>query len=222
MLPQILEATTESGVQETVYSVLTFTPAQIKLGILTIIVIGIAIYFIVRPTPEKTKSAEDFLTSLATQIMAIILANIDYRVDGFDGTIELSFDDFKKKIIDMVYDEAWDFVQKAVAKAVEDGKIDGLASKYIKKESVEKLVQVILSRDNIQTKFKSAFDTIIDKFNEQTEKENEEAAKFAEECEKAPLEDGGSVDTSEVEIFANDNEATPDDFNEEDIIEYIE
>ena len=37
MLPQILEATTESGVQETVYSVLTFTPAQIKLGILTII-----------------------------------------------------------------------------------------------------------------------------------------------------------------------------------------
>ena len=222
MLPQILEATTESGVQETVYSVLTFTPAQIKLGILTVLVIGIAIYFILRPTPEKTKSAEDFLTSLATQIMAIILANIDYRVDGFDGTIELSFDDFKKKIVDMVYDEAWDFVQNAVAKAVEDGKIDGLASKYIKKESVEKLVEIIISRDNIQTKFKDGFDTIINKFNEQTEKENDEAAKFAEECEKAPLEDGDSVDTSEIEIFANDNEATPEDINEDDLVEYIE
>lgn len=206
---------------ENTFAVLTFTPAQIKLIILTILVVGFAIYFILRPTPEKTKTAQDFLSKLSTQIMAIIIANIEYRVDGFDGTIELSFDDFKKKLIDTIYEEAWSFVETTLKKAVEDKKLDGLTAKYIKKESVESLVNLVLSRDNIQIKFKDAFDNMITKFNEQVEKENAEAEKFAQECENQPEEDGDLADTSEVEIFTQ-SIPVESEVDEDQFIEIIE
>ena len=228
MLPLILlseEITTELSteletVEEVTNTVMTFTPAQIRLGILVLLVVGLAIYFIIRPTEEKTKSAQEFLNGLATQVMAIILTNIDYRLDGFDGTIEMSFDDFKNKIVDAIYDDAWNFVEDAVKKAVEEGKLNNISAKYIKRESVESLVKLILSRDNIQMKFKQAFDKLIETYNNQALKEEEEDRKFAEECEKAPLdEDIETPSTEEVEAFIPTD--APTDYNPEDIEETV-
>ena len=45
---------------ENTFAVLTFTPAQIKLIILTVLVVGFAIYFILRPTPERPKQHRIF------------------------------------------------------------------------------------------------------------------------------------------------------------------
>lgn len=229
MIPQLIllseEISTELSteletVEEVTSTVMTFTPAQIRLGILAILVIGLALYFIIRPTEEKTKSAQEFLNGLATQVMAIILTNIEYRLDGFDGTIEMSFDDFKNKIVDAIYEDAWNFVEDTVKKAVEEGKLNNISAKYIKRESVESLVKLILSRDNIQIKFKEAFDKLIEKYNTQALKEEEQDRKFAEECEKAPLDiEVETPSTEEVEAFVSDD--APLDYKPEDIEESV-
>lgn len=209
-----------STVVEETSQVMTFTPAQIRLGILAILVVGIALYFIIRPTPEKTKNAEEFLNNLATQIMAIVLTNIEYRVNGFDGSIELSYEDFRQKILDAIYDEAWSFVEKTVQKAVEEGKLNNISSKYIKRESVESLVNIIVSRDDIQTKFKEAFDQIIKQFNDQAMKEEAADKQFAEACEQVPEEAGDKVQDEQTEAFVPTESS--DDINVFDLIEPVE
>ena len=205
----------EEVVDETSH-VLTLTPQQIKLGILALVIVGLAVYFIVKPTPEKTNSAKAFLNSLGSQIMAIILAEIDYRINTYDGTIDLSFDDFKKKLLDTIYDESWDFVQKAIEKAVDEGKLNSIAAKFIKKESVESLVNIIVGRDNIQQKIVEAFNILFDKYNSQMLQEEQADVAFAEQCENEPLdEDDEPIPDEYVEAFIGNSEN--DDYNEIDL-----
>ena len=193
----------ENVVETTEKTGFTLSMAQMKVLILIALVIIIAVYIIVKPTPEKMDKAKKFLNSLATQIMAITLANIEHKINTYDGTIDLSFDDFKKNLLDVIYEDAWDFVDTAVKQAVEDGKLDSVISKYIKRESVESLVNIVVGRDTVQQKFVEAFNLLFDKYNEQMGKDEEEAAAFAEAAEKEPEEPGDPADDTKVDLFSD-------------------
>ena len=118
----LLSEAVEEVVEETTSTGISLTDSQIKLILLVVAVIGIALYFILRPTPEKTEQAKKFLNSLATQIMGIVYANLEYKIETYNGTIDLSFEEFRDKIVEVVYVESWSFVEKAVKDAVEAGK----------------------------------------------------------------------------------------------------
>ena len=220
MLYKLYEAADEViEVVEETSNTFTLTPQQVKIGILILVVIGLAIYFIVRPTEEKTNEATKFLNSLATQIMSIIFANIEYKINTYDGTIDLSFDEFKEKLLDTIYDESWSFVEKSVKDAVEKQKINPIAAKYIKRESVESLVNVVIGRENVQQKLVDAFNLLFDKYNEQMIKEEEEDAAFAAACENEPEDEPEIVKDEAVEAFTGNSEA---DEPSEEIQESIE
>ena len=79
------------------------TAPQLRLIILAVIVLAICAYFILKPTEERKSTAKNYLNSLATNIMGIVLANIDFRVNSFTGKIETNFDDFKQSLVDEIY-----------------------------------------------------------------------------------------------------------------------
>ena len=219
----LLSEAVEEVVEETTSTGISLTDSQLKLVLLAVAVIGIAIYFILRPTPEKTEQAKKFLNSLATQIMNIVYANIEYKIETYNGTIDLSFDEFKEKIVNVVYTESWSFVEKAVKDAVEAGKLDPIAAKFIKEESVKSLVDVVVGRDTIQKKFVEAFNKIFDMYNEQQLHDEEEDKAFVDQMEAEPLEEPEPIKDEQVEAFVGNSEADnePDEITQDDIEEVI-
>ena len=200
----------EEVVEEATAQPFTISAATLRLIILGVIVLAICGYFILKPTEERKNNAKKYLNGLATNILGIILANIDFKIDSFTGKVETNFDDFKQNIIDEIYKESWDFVDSTIKKAVADGKIDALASRYIKKESVESLVDLIVSRDDVITKFKKAYDMLSDEVIKEIMKEEEQARLAAEEAESQEEEPGDPVVEDSVEAFGS-NEPNPDD-----------
>lgn len=204
----------ETVSENTANSGITLSMNQMKVLILIAVVIIIAVYVIVKPTPEKTERAKKYLNNLATQIMQIVFANIDYKINSYDGTIDLSFDDFKQKLLDVIYEESWSFVQASLEQAIEKGELDSIVSKYIKKESVESLVNIVVGRDDVHQKFVDAFNVLFDKYNDQMGKEEEQDAAFAEEAENQPIEDGDPADPTKVDLFADSvDEKDTENFN---------
>lgn len=202
---------------------ISLTDSQLKLILLVAVVICIAVYFIIRPTPEKTEQAKKFLNSLATQIMGIVYANLEYKIETYNGTIDLSFDEFKEKIVDIVYTESWSFVEKSVKDAVETGKLDPIAAKFIKEESVRSLVDVVVGRETVQKKFVEAFNKIFDMYNEQMQKEEDEDKAFADQMETVPLEEPEPIKDEQVEAFVGNSESDiASDISENDIEEIID
>ena len=219
----LLSEAVEEVVEETTSTGISLTDSQVKLILLVVAVIGIALYFILRPTPEKTEQAKKFLNSLATQIMGIVYANLEYKIETYNGTIDLSFEEFRDKIVEVVYVESWSFVEKAVKDAVDAGKLDPIAAKFIKEESVKSLVDVVVGRETVQKKIIEAFNKIFDMYNEQQLQEEEEDKAFAEKMEAEPLEEPDPVVDEQVEAFVGNSEADdlPSEITEDDIEEVI-
>ena len=155
--------------------------------------------------------------------MNIVYANIEYKIETYNGTIDLSFDEFKEKIVNVVYTESWSFVEKAVKDAVEAGKLDPIAAKFIKEESVKSLVDVVVGRDTIQKKFVEAFNKIFDMYNEQQLHDEEEDKAFVDQMEAEPLEEPEPIKDEQVEAFVGNSEADnePDEITQDDIEEVI-
>ena len=196
------------------------TAPQLRLIILAVIVLAICAYFILKPTEERKSTAKNYLNSLATNIMGIVLANIDFRVNSFTGKIETNFDDFKQSLVDEIYKESWDFVETVIKKEVKDGKLDSIASKYIKRQSVESLVDLVMSRDDITKKLKVAYERLSNEVIQEMMKEEEAARIAAEKAEAEEEEPGDPVSEDSVEAF--DSGVADTSTNEEDLYEPIE
>lgn len=194
----------EEVVQQT-NQIPTIAPSTFRLIVLGVIVVGICIYFIFRPTNERKNMAKKYLNSLATNILGIVLANLDFKINTFTGKIETNFEDFKKSLVDEIYKESWDFVETVIKKAVKDGKIDSIAAKYIKKESVESLVDLVISREDIVVKFKKAYDRLSNEVLNQIMKEEEKARLEAEAAEEQEEEPGEIKEDDSIEAFAVEN-----------------
>jgi len=111
-------------------------------------------------------------------------------------------------------------VETALKQAIKEGKIDPIAAKYIKKESVESLVDLIISRDDILQKVKKAYDYMSNEVLMTILKEEEKARKEAEEAEAQEEEPSDPVTEDSVEAFGIGEGAK--DVNAEDLYEPYE
>lgn len=184
--------------------------STIRVALLAILVLGICIYFILKPTEARKNTAKKYLNDLATNIMSIVLANIDFKVDSFTGKIETNFDDFKDSLVQEIYAESWNFVETAIKQEVKDGNLDPIASKYIKKESVESLVDLVMGRDDIIQKLKSAYNHLSNEVIQSILLEEAKAKEAAEEAEKQEEEPSTPVEEESVEAFSSSETPTED------------
>lgn len=205
---------------EVIERLTSISAPTLRLIILGVIVAAICAYFIFKPTEERKSMAKKYLNNMATNILSITLANLDFKVNSFTGKVEANFDDFKQDLLDEIYKESWDFVDTAIKQGVKEGKIDPIAAKYIKKESVESLVNLIISRDDVVQKLKRAYDTLSNEVIAAIMKEEAKARQEAEEAEAQEEEPGDPVPEESVEAFGNGEQAT--DVKAEDLYEPYE
>lgn len=206
MLPVLLS---EYGLEDEVYAVEQSTniftnPTTIKFIVLFAILIIGAIIFVFHPTAEHKKAAKLYLEGMISKIYAIAVANIDFVIDESTGDISIiNFDEFKKQITQMIYDDSWSFVEKSVDDAVTGKALDFVAKRLIKKESVEQIVDLVLNRKDIKKMIKDAFERVSNESINSMIKHDEEAKKEAEAIEAMPEEFDNEASTEVVEAFTN-------------------
>ena len=167
------------------------SPTTIKFIILFAILITIGAVIVFHPTDQNKKDAKQFLEKMISTIYSIVLANIEYiTTDGADGANKLDFNEFKKQVIDMIYGDAWAFVETSVDKAVTDGKLDYLAKKLIKKENVNKLVDLIVKRRDVNNLLTEAFEQVSNAMFQTMVSNDKKAAEEAAAFEKEEIPEG--------------------------------
>lgn len=192
----------------------------LKFGILIVIVVAICVWFIFRPSDEKKKIAQDYLTSMATQVMEIAFANIsiDLTQDIMVDAIKFDYKTFEEKVLEAIKKDSWDFVKTSIKYAVDNGKLDPLASRLITEESVNALVKLIVGRPDMKEAFKDAYNHLANTIVKDMQDEAEKAKQLAEWAEKQPSEPGDPVSTETVNVLAADKTKVDDS----DTIEIIE
>ena len=175
----------------------------VKFGILILIVAAISVWFIMRPTDEKKKIAQDYLAKMATQVMEIALANIsiDLSKQIMVDAVNFDYKTFKEKALAAIKKDSWDFVKTSIKYAVDNNELDPLASRLITEESVNALVDLIMGRTNMEEALRDAYNYLADSTIKEMEEEAEKAKKLAEWAEAQPAESGGPVEDKTVEAF---------------------
>ena len=209
ILSEIVEETTEAT--KTIFGY----PVDIvaKFGILILIVAAISVWFIMRPTDEKKKIAQDYLTKMATQIMNIAFANMSIDLSGqiMQDALQFDFKTFKEQVLKAIKTDSWDFVKSALKYGVDKGEIDPLASRLITEESVNALVDLVMGRSDMQEALKNAYTYITEKYIKDVEEEDKKSKALAEWAESQPAESGDPVPSETIEVLAPDDPEPIDD-----------
>lgn len=209
------------------------TVAITKFVILFAILIIVGAIIIFRPTNKNKKDAKQFLEKLITTIYSIVMANIEYiTTDGAEDANKLDFNEFKKQLVEMMYNDAWSFVETSVDTAVSEGKLDYIAKGLIKKSNVDNLVDLIVKRRDTNNMIQEAFNQISNAAFKSIIDNEKKAVEEAAAAEEGKIPEGygepdmdliNKVDKEQedngiVEAFANPEDTAPTD----DIDEVIE
>lgn len=184
-----------------------------KFVILIVIVAGICVYFILKPSDARKKLAEEYLTKLATDVMNIAFANLDIEIASniMESTIAFKYEEFRKAVIEAIKKDSWDFVQSSIKYSITHDKLDPLAARLISEDSVNKLVDLVLGRADMQTSMRNAYETLTNKVLKEMEEEEAKAKQLADMAEAQPEEPSDPVDDSVVECFTDNTNSDIDD-----------
>ena len=213
LLSEIIEEETEV-VTETAKTIFGYPVETVaKFGILILIVAAISVWFILRPTDEKKKLAQDYLTKMATQIMNIAFANMSIDLSGqiMQGAMQFDYKTFKEQALKAINDDSWEFAKASIKYAVDKGELDPLASRLITEESVAALVKLVMGRPDMEEALKNAYRYITETYIKEVEEEDKKAKQLAAWAEAQPAESGGEVPKESIEILAPDDPNPVDD-----------
>ena len=199
LLSEVVEETTQAT--KTIFGYPVETVA--KFGILILIVVAISVWFIMRPTDEKKKIAQDYLTKMATQVMNIAFSNmsIDLAKQNMKEALGFDFENFKIQILKAIKDDSWDFVKSALKYGVEHNEIDPLATRLITEESVNALVDLVMGRSDMQEALKNAYNYMVEQHIKEAEEEEKKAKQLADWAESQPAEPSDPVEEKTVEAL---------------------
>ena len=219
MLTAISPVVAEAAQEEFTFMGFT-TDTLIKFGVLFVVIVAISVYFVLKPTEEKKNMAKEFLAKLATNVMQIAFANlsVDVCAQTMNDAISFDYATFKKKVTESITKDSWDFVQTALKYAVENDGLDPFIARLIKEESVDGLVNLVLSRPDMETAIRKAYDLLTKSTFEEIEKAEEEAKKEAEAAEAQPAEPSDPVVDEQTECFTDNLNTNIDDSVAKEII----
>lgn len=180
-----------------------------KFIVLAVILVGLGLFFVLRPSDKTKKAVKKYIESLSGQLYSIIVADLEYRVFDSDDICSVDYEQFKKEMIQEIYNDSWDFVHKAVI----DAKLDPLARLAFNKKTVENLIDVILSRKEMKDLFKDAYAQLTNEVYKKMMEEEKRAREEAEYAERQPLDNGGKASKDTVSLF-DEPEATEEQLKE--------
>ena len=221
LLSEIVEENTEV-VAETAKTIFGYPVETVmKFAILIAIVIAISVWFILRPSDEKKKIAQDYLTKMATQVMEIALANIsvDLSKDLMNGAVEFDYKTFEQRALEAIKDDSWDFVKSSVKYGVDHDQLDPLASRLITEESVDALVKLVMGRTDMKEAMKNAYNYLTTSMIKEMEDEAAKAKQLADWAEAQPAEPSDPVSDETVEALMPDDTPMDDSVCYEPVVD---
>lgn len=197
-----------------------WTSESAKFVILFVILIAVGAYIVIRPNKKQQENAKKYLEDMANNIYKIAIANIEFIMAN-EGNQVPYFDVFTKEVLDAVYNDSWEFVQTVINRAAEDGKLDQISKRLIKKSSVEALVDLIFSRNDMKGILKQAYDQMSNEFIRNLKEEEAKAKAEADAAEAEEEDPPEPADNTTIELFGDSNTEAPSEEDLTDITEAI-
>lgn len=198
------------------------TQQIICIAVLAILVVGIVIYKKkTTPTEQQRLEAKEFLDKITDSLLIVIKNTITKASpNGY-----LSLEDFLNDVYDTIYNETWLEVERQMKEMFEDKPEYSIMVKLIDKESVDCIVSVLISDNNIEEKLSKVFEEVMKSKIESMEKEDQEAAKIAEAYENGtvvPDEDYIEEPEEKVEVKEEELPESVDyDVKNDDTVELL-
>lgn len=164
--------------------------------ILVLIIIAVVIRLKNKPiTEEDQKSAQEFLEGLSDtfyQNIVDIINNIDFQ--NYQSLPELEVD-----ILNTIYDNTWNYVEEQLKDISKTDVLTALALKILNKEYVEKFIDGIIEKYDINNKISEAWNKYFSEKEKEVIEEDKKLQEQFSDDEKYITEESTSEDLSPVE-----------------------
>lgn len=164
--------------------------------ILVLIIIAVVIRLKNKPiTEEDQKSAQEFLEGLSDtfyQNIVDIINNIDFQ--NYQSLPELEVD-----ILNTIYDNTWNYVEEQLKDISKTDVLTALALKILNKEYVEKFIDGIIEKYDINNKISEAWNKYFSAKEKEVEEEDKKLQEQFSDDEKYITEESTPEDLPPVE-----------------------
>ena len=164
--------------------------------ILVLIIIAVVIRLKNKPiTEEDQKSAQEFLEGLSDtfyQNIVDIINNIDFQ--NYQSLPELEVD-----VLNTVYDNTWNYVEEQLKDISKTDVLTALALKILNKEYVEKFIDGIIEKYDINNKISEAWNKYFSAKEKEVEEEDKKLQEQFSDDEKYITEESTPEDLPPVE-----------------------
>ena len=164
--------------------------------ILVLIIIAVVIRLKNKPiTEEDQKSAQEFLEGLSDtfyQNIVDIINNIDFQ--NYQSLPELEVD-----VLNTIYDNTWNYVEEQLKDISKTDVLTALALKILNKEYVEKFIDGIIEKYDINNKISEAWDKYFSAKEKEVEEEDKKLQEQFSDDEKYITEESTPEDLPPVE-----------------------
>ena len=194
----------------------------IGIGAVVIIIAALLAYKYFKDQKNGKEEAQKFLKELEEQMYLIIIECIN----SLDFHSFQNFEEYEKRVLAIVYQGCWDFVNKKIEEAENKDLLSTIAKKFLTQEYVESFIdQVLVSRDVNDTlmnvygadAIQSMDNSVEEKF---TEEFSDEEKYYIEEAKPEDLPPVEEVEHTEEEIEAL-NPQTDEGDDLEDAVEEV-
>ena len=164
--------------------------------ILVLIIIAVVIRLKNKPiTEEDQKSAQEFLEGLSDtfyQNIVDIINNIDFQ--NYQSLPELEVD-----VLNTIYDNTWNYVEEQLKDISKTDVLTALALKILNKEYVERFIDGIIEKYDINNKISEAWDKYFSAKEKEVEEEDKKLQEQFSDDEKYITEESTPEDLPPVE-----------------------
>lgn len=152
--------------------------------ILVVLLVAIVIYKIKTiPTEQQKLEAKEFLDKISDSLLVVIKNTLSRVNPDTYLNLELFLDD----VYTAIYEEVWVEVEKQIEESFKDNPDYNIIVKLIDRESVERLVDSLVTREGLEAKLSAVFEETMKAKLESMEEEDKKAAQIAEAYENGTV-----------------------------------
>lgn len=125
----------------------------IGIGVVVIIIALILAYRYFRDQHNGKEEAKRFLKDLEEQMYLIIVE----CVNSLDFKDFQNFEEFEKKVLEIVYQGCWEFVDKKIAESESEDLLSAIAKKVLTREYVERFIKEVLVNREVEETIRNVY-----------------------------------------------------------------
>ena len=179
---------------------------SIKFIILISIIVIISTWFLLRPSEDKMKIAEDYLyNKLATCILQIAIVNLSMDISSKIIAINMidNYKDYEDIIIKNIKEDSIAFTKASIKYSIDNDGLSPLVSRLINKDNIYKLVDIIINKNDIKNKIINSYKMITDEYIDEYTREANSIKELADKAELEKEDKISFIIEDDIECFVD-------------------